>query len=1141
MPPPPAVTITVTPIGTPAQAPMGISRGADGAMWFTLQAGGKIGRISSGGTLSLYSLPAEDAAGAPNGITLGPDGAMWFTLQAGGKIGRISSGGTFQFYALPEEMRGEQPTGIAPGPDGNLWFTLQAGGKIGRISSGGTLQFFDLPEPERNGRPVDITLGPDGHMWFTLQAGGKIGRISSGGTFQTFYDLPAAESGGQPTGIALGRDGNVWVTLQAGGKIGRISSGGTFSITALTEAAAGRPTGITAGADGHMYFTLQAGGKIGRISSGGTLASGLPMVRQMADPYTLFALPTANGAPTGIALGPEGSLFVTQRDDNSIAKVTPAPPATLSVTVAPSAVTLLPRGTQVFTASVSGGTGAEAIVWSLEGSSDATLSSGGVLTAPSLPQTVWVRATVANGSAYGRASATVVASPPVIVEQPEGGTVMRGAPATFGVRALGSLPLAYQWRKDGTDIVGATGSTLTIPAAGLADAGDYSVLVSNDQGSVLSEQASLYVESGIQVEIITTPATVLLGSAVPMQAQVTGATNPGVHWVVYSGQGSFSDPQANPTQYLAPEVPGSVIVKAYSIEDGAKYGEHGFEVVPAPPQIMQHPVGEAVQVGTQVTFSVVASGYGSLTYQWRKDGNNLPGATASTFVIASAQLSDAGSYDVRVANAGGTTTSQGAILTVTTAPPPITGTWHDGYMIVGGAPVKVPKDLTNVPIRAHVHPPAARGSNLALSRKTTAAWTTFEGSGAADGTWSIPGVPSGTCWLQAGTHYIYTSARSLEWGARYGGRPGVPSAPTNQMVDLYVIQTGAWDSPFAFQCWVPNLGSVNDLSHWPAFHTGYPTSGGFASMWLDWSTVYDPRMIDAAQGDRVWLTKLDGFALNDEPLQRLAHFLDPTAVGNVTMGSGTTRIPTTSGLPMISPAFNDAVGWYYARAQFAALGPQAGHPAPPISVTDGYVYVDPWAVDGHTFVKGGSANLLVHRNLQGQSDFSGGTIPVVNPFPAEWPKVYVGGAIFGVGGLLGNILVHVQEPPTPASPIRPLVTPPRQLRLDGQDIFGAASVLTGSDHVLGFQQSVSDALPATGFRVQVYRSGTAIATLFIPGPGAAGTPLSVPLPPGLLAPGSYVFVVSTVHAGTVDMNRNPQWQEYPYASADAFSSSVVIE
>ena len=83
--------------------------------------------------------------------------------------------------------------------------------------------------------------------------------------------------------------------------------------------------------------------------------------------------------------------------------------------------------------------------------------------------------------------------PPSILSQPQSQTVSAGGTVEFSVVAEGDAPLAYQWRHDGTDVSSATSATLTLQNVQSADAGSYSVLVSNPAGSVESVSATLHV------------------------------------------------------------------------------------------------------------------------------------------------------------------------------------------------------------------------------------------------------------------------------------------------------------------------------------------------------------------------------------------------------------------------------------------------------------------------------------------------------------------------------------------------------------------------------------------------------------------------------------------------------------------------
>ncbi len=82
---------------------------------------------------------------------------------------------------------------------------------------------------------------------------------------------------------------------------------------------------------------------------------------------------------------------------------------------------------------------------------------------------------------------------PRITTQPLSRIVDTGAAVSFTIAATGDAPLSYQWLLNGSAIPGATTNPCTIPAAQSANAGDYSVVVANDSGSVTSRVVSLTV------------------------------------------------------------------------------------------------------------------------------------------------------------------------------------------------------------------------------------------------------------------------------------------------------------------------------------------------------------------------------------------------------------------------------------------------------------------------------------------------------------------------------------------------------------------------------------------------------------------------------------------------------------------------
>lgn len=80
--------------------------------------------------------------------------------------------------------------------------------------------------------------------------------------------------------------------------------------------------------------------------------------------------------------------------------------------------------------------------------------------------------------------------------------------------------------------------------------------------------------------------------------------------------------------------------------------------------ITGQPVSQTVLQGQPATFIVTAAGDLPISYQWRKDGADIPGATTNTYSISSAQLTDIGDYSVVVTNVTGAVASSNASLVV---------------------------------------------------------------------------------------------------------------------------------------------------------------------------------------------------------------------------------------------------------------------------------------------------------------------------------------------------------------------------------------------------------------------------------------------------------------------------------------------
>jgi hypothetical protein len=115
------------------------------------------------------------------------------------------------------------------------------------------------------------------------------------------------------------------------------------------------------------------------------------------------------------------------------------------------------------------------------------------------------------------------AAAPTITTQPVNQRVTAGQTATFGVVAAGTVPLSYQWQKNGSNIPGATSSSYTTPVTMTSDSGStFAVVISNTAGTVTSAAATLTVTPATLVSIAVTPANPSIAKGGTQQFTATG-------------------------------------------------------------------------------------------------------------------------------------------------------------------------------------------------------------------------------------------------------------------------------------------------------------------------------------------------------------------------------------------------------------------------------------------------------------------------------------------------------------------------------------------------------------------------------------------------------------------------------------------
>jgi len=138
------------------------------------------------------------------------------------------------------------------------------------------------------------------------------------------------------------------------------------------------------------------------------------------------------------------------------------------------------------------------------------------------------RVVVTNPGGTTISSVAVVAvlpqvAAPSITSQPINTSIVAGQALELRVTATGAPIPNYQWRRNGVDLIGATGPILSIPAATFEHAGTYQVLVFNSGGQVLSDKAIVTVES-------VGPRIPVAGMSIRMVPEVTTLGDENTQW-----------------------------------------------------------------------------------------------------------------------------------------------------------------------------------------------------------------------------------------------------------------------------------------------------------------------------------------------------------------------------------------------------------------------------------------------------------------------------------------------------------------------------------------------------------------------------------------------------------------------------------
>jgi hypothetical protein len=491
--------------------------------------------------------------------------------------------------------------------------------KNGAAISGATAASYTTP----------ATATSDNGAQFTVVVTDTTGSVTSNAATLTVTAAPVAPS----------------ITTQPANQTVTLGQTATFSVTAT----------------GTATLTYQWK-KNGTAISGATAAAYTTPATAATDNGALFTVTVTNN--TGNVTSSAATLTVN------------LPP---TITTQPANQTVTAGQTATFSVTASG-SGTLTYQWSKNGAaiSGATAAS---YTTPATAATdngaqFTAVVTGSAGSVTSSAATLTVNVPPSITSQPASQTVTVGQTATFNVTASGSGTLAYQWKKSGAVISGATSASYTTPATLSSDNNAlFTVTITNSAGSVTSNAATLTVTAApVAPSITTQPAnqTVTLGQTATFSVTAAGTATLTYQWKKNGTAISGATAVAYTTPATAATDSGALFTVTVTNNTGNVTSSAATLTVNLPPSITTQPASQTVTAGKTATFSVTASGSGTLSYQWNKNGTVISGATAASYTTPATAASDNGTlFTVTVTDSVASVTSSAATLNVN-VPPSIT-------------------------------------------------------------------------------------------------------------------------------------------------------------------------------------------------------------------------------------------------------------------------------------------------------------------------------------------------------------------------------------------------------------------------------------------------------------------------------------
>ncbi len=698
--------------------PIGVAVDASGNVFVADASNNVIRKITSAGVVSTFagsagSAGSTDGTGSaarfnrPFGVAVDASGNVFVAEASNNVIRKITSAGVVSTFAgsagsagstdgTGSAARFNNPQGIAVDAAGNVFVADTVNHTIRKITSAGVASTFagtagssgstdGTGSAARFYNPSGVAVDAAGNVFVADSTNYTIRKITSAGVVSTFAGTAASTGStdgtgsaarfNSPSGVAVDAAGNVFVADRGNGIIRKITSAGVVSTFAGSAGSSGStdgtgsaarfnsPSGVAVDAAGNVFVADRGNGIIRKITSAGVVSTkggsiGVRTTKDGAGYDSLF------NDPTSIAVDSSQHLLVCDSAENVI-RFGETSDVSPSISVQPSSMVVTSGSSASFSVTATG-TAPLSYQWrknstAISGATSSILSIGSVASIDAGTYDVVV--TNAAGSVTSNAATLIVNVPIAITGHPTGSSVNPGASKTFSVTATGTTPITYQWSKDGSPIAGASSSSLTLSGISSLDAGSYSVVVSNSISSATSNAAVLTVNAPVVFSIQPANVAVTSGSSATFSVSVTGTAPITYQWrkdgaaIAGATNASLTISNAQSASIGAYSVLVSNMVNSLSSNTATL-------TVNSPVVITTQPVSAVINPGSSATFSVSATGTAPMSYQWRKNLSAISGATSPVLTLSGVSTSDAAGYDVVVTNPANTVTSNLVSLSI---------------------------------------------------------------------------------------------------------------------------------------------------------------------------------------------------------------------------------------------------------------------------------------------------------------------------------------------------------------------------------------------------------------------------------------------------------------------------------------------